>query len=127
MGYKFASLILNINLMKNFILFFGLLFLSISLNAQESIEGIWDTGQDNTKIVIINSSGKIHSSDNEKVIIGKLLVKELKKIDNSWKGKLYLIKRNKWVDAIFVHKGNFLNVTISSGWQSKTLKWTKVK
>jgi len=113
--------------MKTFLIFFGLLLTSISMNAQQSIEGLWNTGQDNTKIEIISTAGKIHSSDNEKATVGKLIVKELKKMDNTYKGKIYLIKRNRWVDAVFVPNGNFLNVTISAGLQSKTLKWSKVK
>ena len=113
--------------MKTFIIFFGLLLMSISMNAQQRIEGLWDTGQDKTKIEIIGTTGKIHSSDNEKATVGKLIVKELKKIDNTYKGKLYLIRRNRWVDAVFVPNGNSLTVTISAGWQSKTLKWNLVK
>jgi hypothetical protein len=97
------------------------------MNAQQSIEGLWDTGQDNTKIEIVSTAGKVQSSDNEKATVGKLIVKELEKNDNTYKGKLYLIRRNRWVDAVFVPNGNSLTITISAGWQSKTLKWTKVK
>lgn len=113
--------------MKNLLLFLGLLLTTIYVNAQQSIEGLWDIGQDNTKIEIIGTIGKIHSSDNEKATVGKLIVKELKRIDNTYKGKLYLIKKNRWIDAVFVPNGNFLNVTISAGRQSKTLKWNLVK
>ena len=113
--------------MKTFIIFLGLLLSSFSINAQQGIEGLWDTGQENTKIQIISTVGKIYSSDNEKATVGKLIVKELKKINNTYKGKLYLIKRNRWVDAEFVRNGNFLNVTISAGLQSKSLKWKLVK
>ncbi len=113
--------------MKKTVVLFMLLFGAISMNAQKSIEGLWDIGQDNTKIEIISTAGKIHSSDNEKATVGKLIVKELKKMDNTYKGKLHLIRRNRWVDAVFVRNGNFLKVTISAGWQSKTLMWNLVK
>lgn len=54
------------------------------------------------------------------------MIKEINKIDNKYKGKLYIIKINKWVDAVFVPNGNLLSITISTGWQSKTLKWNLV-
>jgi len=113
--------------MKNFIFILGLLLTSVSINAQQIIVGLWNTGQDNTIIEIIGNTGKIQSSDNEKATVGKLIIKDLKKIDNTYKGQLYLIRKDRWVDAVFVPNGNYLNVTISAGWQSKTLKWNLVK
>jgi hypothetical protein len=113
--------------MQTFTLLFGFLFTSITTNVQQSIEGIWNTGQDNTKIEIIGSNGKIYSSDNKKATVGKPMIKELKKHENTYKGKLYLIRKNRWVDAVFVPNGNSLSVTISGGLQSKTLNWNLVK
>lgn len=113
--------------MKNFIFILGLLLTTVSVNAQQSFVGLWNTGQDNTIIKIISNTGKIHSSDNKKATVGKLIIKDLKKIDNTYKGKLYLIRKDRWVDAVFVPNGNYLDVTISAGWQSKTLKWNLVK
>ncbi|PIQ48962.1 MAG: hypothetical protein COW03_07335 [Cytophagales bacterium CG12_big_fil_rev_8_21_14_0_65_40_12] len=113
--------------MKTLMLFLGLLLTSVSMNAQQSINGIWNTGQDNTTIEINSSTGKIHSSNNEKATIGKLIVKDLNKIDNAYKGKLYIIKKKRWVDVEFVPNGNSLTVTISKGWQSKTLMWNLVE
>ena len=108
-------------------MFFGLSLTLISTNGQQGIEGLWDTGQYNTKIEIIGTNGKIYSSDNEKVTVGKIIVKELKKKGNNYKGKLYLFRRNQWVDAVFDPEGNFLVVNISVGWQSKSLKWKLVE
>jgi beta-lactam-binding protein with PASTA domain len=113
--------------MKNLLIFFGLIITSISMNAQESIDGLWNTGKENTTIEIKNVIGKIYSSDNLKATEGKILIKEIKKTGNSYKGKLHIIKKNRWVDAEFIPNGNFLSVTVSVGWQSKTVKWTKVK
>jgi hypothetical protein len=100
---------------------------SISLNAQHNIEGIWSTGQDQTNIKIMGTIGKIHSSHNEKALVGKIIIKELKKKDNTYTGKIYLVRRNRWVDAVFVPNGNVLTLSILAGWQSKTLKWNLVK
>jgi hypothetical protein len=112
--------------MKILVLFLGVLLTSISMNAQQSINGIWNTGQDNTKIKIDNTIGKIHSSDNAKATVGKLIIKDLNKVGNSYKGKLYLIRRNLWADAVFVPNGKLLNVTISAGFQKKTVVWNLV-
>lgn len=112
--------------MKTLLIFLGLLLTSFSINAQQSIDAIWDTGKQNTTIEIKNGEGKIYSSDNIKATKGKLMIKEINKIDNKYKGKLYIIKINKWVDAVFVPNGNLLSITISTGWQSKTLKWNLV-
>lgn len=113
--------------MKTLLFFLGLLLTSVSINAQQSIDGIWNTGKENTTIEIKKVEGKIYSSDNAKATKGKLMIKDLEKTGNSYKGKLYIIKKNRWVDAVFVPNGNSLTVTISAGWQSKTLKWSKVK
>ncbi|MFN0082894.1 MAG: hypothetical protein ACKVOM_10290 [Ferruginibacter sp.] len=106
---------------------FCFLFFALTINAQQTINGIWASGKENTKIEILNTTGKIHSSANEKATVGKLIIKELKNIDNTYKGKLFIIKKNKWVDAVFVSNKNILTVTISAGFQKKTIVWQLIK
>lgn len=113
--------------MKSLFLFIGLLLATVSVNAQQSIEGIWNTGKDNTEIEIKKDEGKIYTSDNENATLGKLIIKDIKMNNNTYKGKLYIIRKDRWVDALFVPNGNSLTVTISAGWQTKTLQWRKVK
>lgn len=113
--------------MKTFVLFLGLLLTSVSNSAQQTLDGVWNTGKENTTIEIKNGEGKIYSSDNQKATKGKLMIKEIQKTNNTYKGKLYIIKKNRWVDAEFNPSEDFLNVTISSGWRSKKLKWNLVK
>jgi len=98
-----------------------------SLSYSQSIEGVWNTGKENTTIEIKNGEGKIYSSDNQKATKGKLMIKEIQKTNNTYKGKLYIIKKKRWVDAEFIPNGNSLNVTVSAGWRSKTLKWNLVE
>lgn len=106
-----------------------ILLSSLTMNAQQSIAGIWNTGNDNTKIEITKANdvyeGKIVSSDNAKAKIGKQLLKEVKSVDGEWKGKLFAAKRGKWMDAVLEEKGNQLQVTVKAGWMSKTLEWRK--
>ena len=99
-------------------------------NAQQSIEGIWDTGTENTKIKISQNNGewvgKIISSDNEKVTIGKVILKDLNKQNEIWKGKLFVVKRQKWTDVEIIPKGAKLNLIVSAGFSSKKVQWSKV-
>lgn len=108
---------------------FCMLLSVMTMNAQESLLGVWNTGTDNSKIEIAEVDGtyegKLVSSDNAKAKIGKLIIKDLKSVDGEWKGKLFAAKKGKWLDAVFKEKGNQLLVTVGSGWKSKTLEWTK--
>ena len=100
-----------------------------STQAQASISGTWNMGTDNTKIEIAKdqgvSEGRIASSDNPKVKIGKLIIKDIKSKSGKWTAKLYSPKKDEWFDADLQRVDNELLVTISSGWMSKTLTWTK--
>lgn len=104
-------------------------FSALSMNAQQSIAGIWNTGQDNTQVEISETdglySGKIISSDNEEAKIGNQLLKEIKSVGGKWKGKLYSPKKNKWFDAVLEEKGDQLLVSVKAGVMSKTLEWKK--
>ena len=106
-----------------------ILLLTLTVQAQTSITGIWDMGQENTKIEIKGSNGvyegRLASSDNTKAKIGNLILKEVKSVGGTWKGKLYSVKKNEWFDAVLNVEGNRLLVTVYSGRRSKTLKWSK--
>lgn len=115
--------------MKKIIALIFVMVGTYSVHAQGSIAHVWNTGMDNTTIEIkLDGStyeGKIVSSDKDMASPGKLIVKDVKKTKETYKGKLYAIKRNKWVDATFEPKGNSLLVTVSVGWRTKKLEWKK--
>lgn len=118
--------------MKNLGNIFLVLIISLfSMNsyAQSDLSGEWIVGEQNTVVKIEQQngiySGKIISSDNPKVKIGNLMVKELKETKDKWKGKAYSPKRKEWYDAEFIQKGNKLNIEIKVGFFSKTVEWTK--
>lgn len=100
-------------------------------NVQESIEGIWDTGTENTKVEISNNNaewvGKIKSSGNEKATIGKVILKDLKKQNEKWIGKLFVVKRQKWTDVEIIPNGTKLDLIVSAGFSEKKIQWSKVK
>ncbi len=106
-----------------------ILFSTLTLSAQQTPSGIWNTGKDNTKIEIKEENGvyagKIVSSDNAKAEIGKLLLKEIELVDGEWKGKLFAAKKGKWMDAVLKEKGNQLLITVKAGLMKKTIEWVK--
>ena len=114
--------------MKKIKVFMLILFASISLNAQ-SLAGVWNTGEDNTKIEITDDNGvfkgKLISSDNKKANIGTQILKDIKFNNGEYKGKLYAAKRGEWYDAVLKENGNQLDITIKVGWMSKTVEWKK--
>lgn len=115
--------------MKKLSVLICILFATLSMNAQQSIAGIWNTGKENTKIEISEVDGlyqgKIVSSDNEKAQIGKLLLKDIKAVRKGYKGKLFAAQRGEWMDAVLKEKGNQLSITVSAGFMSKTIEWVK--
>lgn len=115
--------------MKKLSVLIATLFYTFALGAQSSIEGIWNTGKENTKIEIaaVNGiyAGKIVSSDNAKAKIGAQLIKEVQLVDGQWKGKLFAAKKKKWMDAVLEEKDNELLITVKAGLMSRTIKWAK--
>lgn len=115
--------------MKTLPILLCLMSFTISINAQQHLTGIWNTGKDNTKIEITEVDGvvqgKIFSSDNANAQIGKLLLKDVKSVDGEWKGKLFAVKRGKWMDAVLEEKSNQLLITVNAGLRNKTLKWLR--
>jgi len=105
-------------------------FTALTINAQQSLEGTWNTGQDNTNIEISEKGGVyqgiVVSSDNDKVTIGKQFLKDIKLVDGKWKGKMYSPKKDKWFDAILEGKEDQLWIQVKAGMMSKTLEWKKV-
>ena len=106
-----------------------IVFSPMVMNAQASLDGIWNMGQDNTKIEITEDNGsyvgKIVSSDNANAKIGNIILKDVKSVGGKWKGKMYSPKRNEWYDAVVALEGKQLLLTVGSGFKSKTLKWIK--
>ena len=108
-----------------------LLLIYFSVSAQEAIQGLWQTGRENTKIEISQNNGewvgKIKSSDNEKVTIGKVILKDLIKQNDKWKGKLFVVKRQKWYDVVITPNETKLDLTVTAGFFEKEVQWSKVK
>ena len=105
-------------------------FLYIFQNPSEYvIIGTWNTLENNTKIQIVEEKGiligRIKSSDNTKVQVGKIILKDLTKTGNLWRVKIFSLKRNEWFDVEIIPQKNNLDLKIQVGFLSKSLTWEK--
>jgi uncharacterized protein (DUF2147 family) len=102
--------------------------LSFSIQAQSTLDGLWDTGEANTKINVSKKnslwSGVVKASD-IKDDIGELILKDLKKDGGKWTGKIYAPKRKEWYDVEIIAQENNLKLKVSAGIFSKSLEWKK--
>jgi hypothetical protein len=116
--------------MKNLVLII-ITFCSFIIFGQADIFGVWDTGDENTKIELSESNGlitgKIKSSDNKKAKIGRVILKDLQKNGSKWMGKIYAARRGEWHDVEITPKEDVLQLKISAGLFSKSLEWKKSK
>lgn len=114
-----------------FLLSCGILFLTLSMNAQQSLEGLWNTEKENTIVEILQENGnwvgQIKSSDNSDVVIGKTILKDLEKKGDSWEGQIYLVKRQKWASVQITPEADQLDLVVSVGFAKKNLTWPQVK
>ena len=105
-------------------------FFCIFQNPSEYIIiGTWNTLENNTRIQIIEEKGmligRIKSSDNTKVQVGKIILKDLTKTGNSWGGKIFSLKRNEWYDVEIIPQKNKLDLKIQIGFLHRSLTWEK--
>ena len=111
------------------ILLMALFSITNYAQSQSGITGEWAVGKQNTLVKIQQQNGvyygEIKTSDNPKVKIGKLMVKDLKQTRGKWRGKIYAPKRKEWYDAEFTPKENSLEITIKVGFMSKTINWKR--
>lgn len=115
-------------------LFFSLLLLLIGsamYGQDKNIIGLWDTGQQGTIIEVSGSDGalvgKITSSDNPKVKMGTVLLKNFNHSKGLWNVALYSMKRKEWYDGVLKLRGNVLEIEITSGWIKKKISWRRYK
>lgn len=107
------------------------MFSIVYSSAQQSLEGLWKTGKEETIIEISFSSeqliGKIKSSNNEEAEMGKIILKALRSEGSKWVGKIYAVKRKKWYNVEIISKEEVLELKISFGLMTRSLQWKKSK
>lgn len=108
---------------------FGLLCQSYFLNAQNDISGIWNTGEDETKIEIkrLESEwkGRVLSSNNSDFKPNTVVLRKLTKKGELWRGQIYAPKRNEWYNVEITQKENLLSLEVSLGFLSRTIEWER--
>lgn len=101
-----------------------------SLLAAEPLSGVWNTGEDNTRVETYQKEGawfgKIISSDNSDAKVGSDVMLGFTETNGVWTGKMFAPKRDKTVDATIQPAADELTITVSLGIMSKTLTWTRV-
>lgn len=106
-------------------------FFSVPVFSQDNFIGIWETGEDNTKIEICKVDGqilgRIKSSDNSKAKVGKVILKDLNKKGGKWKGRIFAAKRGEWYNVEITPDRKVLKLKISVGLLSKTLEWKRTE
>ena len=117
--------------MKNVsILIISLLF-AVSISAQDTLQGRWLTGEENTIVETYQKEGKwqgkIVASDNPNAKIGTHILQDFEKKEGLWIGKIFAIKRGKLLDATIKPEDDALQISVSAGFITKELKWEKVK
>ncbi len=115
--------------MKTIFLTIGIALLAFSTHAQESLKGVWNTGEDNTLIEIIEEdgayAGKVTASDKTEAKIGAKILQDVALYKGEWKGKLYSAKKSKWFDVILNEEDNTLFLKVKAGLATKTVEWTR--
>ena len=116
--------------MKQLLILSAVLIFSIGNYAQETIEGKWDVGKNNTIVEIYKTDkgweGKVFSVNKEKIKEEKIMLKELVKKGDYWKGKLFAPPINGWLKATLKLNGEILEVTASNWLMKKTKEWERV-
>ena len=104
--------------MKVLTTLFLLMFSIVYTSAQQSLEGLWKTGKEETIIEISFSNeqliGKIKFSNNKEVDVGKIILKDLRSEENKWVGKIYAIKRKEWYNVEIISKEEVLELKMEN-------------
>lgn len=106
---------------------------SISLSktiSQSTLEGVWDTGMENTLIHIYKSDdqymGKVLASDNEKAPIDMQVLRNVKQVESHWEGEFFIPRFGTWMEAEFAPSKESLDVQVSVGWFKRKRTWSRV-
>ena len=98
---------------------------------QNSLDGRWQTGEDNSIVEVFEQDGeyfgKLVSSDNPNARIGTEILRNFTAAGGTWKGKLYAAKRDKLLDAVITPKADTLNIEVKAGMVSRKLAWQRVQ
>jgi len=100
-------------------------------HASSPIEGRWHTpGKEGTVEIEISDkvlSGKLVASTHEEAKIGAKILRDFVSNGKSWKGKVYIPKKDKTLDAELSLQDGSLKMKVSAGLRSKSIIWTRAE
>ncbi len=108
------------------IILFALIILQVQpMQDETEITGNWEMPEGNTVIEIQRDGdtfkGTVIKSDKEKAI-GKEVLQDLRKEENVWKGKFYVVRRDRLVNATLKEiEDGILEMEVKAGRRTKTL------
>ncbi len=98
-------------------------------HANTPIEGRWHTpnaeGTVEIKVAEEALSGKLVASSNIRAKLGTVILRDFVRDGDKWKGKRYVPKRDKILDAQLSLHGGKLVVKVSAGLRHKSIIWTR--
>ena len=117
--------------MKILIISLFLCLLTVTAFTQSNLTGTWNTGNQNTLVKIYKQNeyyiGEIILTENENVKPGTLIMKDVTFNKGKWTGKMYAPQQKEWYNAELIPVNNKLTITVTVGFFSKTIEWTKTK
>lgn len=97
--------------------------------AEGALNGLWQTGEDNSIVEVTETNGvatgKLVSSDNPKAVAGTEILRNFSESGGTWKGSIYAVRRDKLMDATITPSADSLAIDVNAGFISKDLTWTR--
>lgn len=116
--------------MKTVILIPIFLLFFLPCQAQDGITGKWKMPENNTKIEItkVNDvcNGRVIQSDTEEAL-GKVVLKDFERSGEIWKGKFYVVRKDRLFNATLKPDGDQLEMEVKAGIKSKTIMLSRVE
>ncbi len=118
------------NLRILFIAIIAMLTFSPMVTAQQTeddIVGIWDAGERKVEIRKVEDRYIGSPIDTLGVRRDEVEVLNLQYNKGKWKGKLYSVKKDKWMSVECTIKEEELELRVKAGIMKKTLNWARVE
>ncbi len=113
--------------MKKLALILVSLFFVSWVHGQDMTENTWLTGDQNTRVQTYQKDGKWYgklvSSDNPQMPIGRDVLMGFVKTQGVWQGKVYVVRRDKILNGTIEPYFDKLLIEVSVGFYSKHVQW----
>jgi uncharacterized protein (DUF2147 family) len=115
--------------MKALIIYFLVMIFSVP-ESESDIVGNWNIPEEDIQVEI-KKDGEIYNGvivkAEKEAAIGKEILRDLKEEDGKWTGKFYAVRKDRLLDVVITPNGDELDLEISTGRRTRTMKWTRVE